>query len=146
MEYVDFTTNKDIYYEELGRTVIGLKAQDEYSTTVEYKTIIDESFSGNEQRRAQWRKPRRRWTFQFQKTPKAGKKFRRFFEARRGRYEAFKFLWRNNKLNGEQFGGDDNWYTVRFESDTLNTGVDYYGFMNYEMTLIEVYDEGLVRE
>lgn len=146
MEYVDFTTNRDLYYEELGRTVIGLKALDEYTTTVSYKTIIDEAFSGNEQRRAQWKRPRRSWTFQFQKTPVNGKKFREFFEARRGRYEAFKFLWKSTNEYGEHTGGDDNWYIVRFDSDELHTGVDHYGYMTYDMTIIEVYDEGLVRE
>lgn len=146
MEYVDFSTNKDLYYEDLGRTVVGLRAVDEYTTSVTYKTIIDESFSGNEQRRAQWKRPRREWNFQFQKTPANGKKFREFFEARRGRYEAFKFLWNSVNEYGEKTGGDDNWYTVRFDSDTLTTGVDHYGYVTYDMRIIEVFDEGLVRE
>lgn len=142
MDYVDFTTNEDRFDNSLQTTIIGLQALEVYELDIEFKTIIDEAWSGNEQRRAQWSNPRRTWTLKFQKTPKNGKKFREFFIKMRGQYHAFYFKWSSYNSYGEFTGGDDNWYLVRFNSDKLNEEVDYLGYQTFSIGLIEVRTEG----
>ena len=88
---LDITTNSD--YKSGDLEVRGIMASQVYSYTLDYKTLIDEKWSANEQRRAQWTYPRRSWTLEFQKNAEGGRKFEEFFKECRGRFKAFKFKW-----------------------------------------------------
>lgn len=133
---LDITTNSDYKNGEID--VRGIKALQVYSYNLEFNTLIDEKWSANEQRRAQWTHPRRRWTLEFQKTPDGGRKFEEFFKECRGRFKAFKFKWSRTYDDNSDMGGDDEWYTVRFNSDSLNQSVDYYGYRVWTIDIVEV--------
>lgn len=133
---LDITTNSD--YKSGDMDVRGIMASQVYSYSVEYKTLVDEKWSANEQRRAQWSHPRRSWTLEFQKTPEGGRKFEEFFHECRGRFKAFKFKWSKTYEDLNDMGGDDVWYTVRFDSDSLTQTVDYLGYRVWQVKIIEL--------
>lgn len=133
---LDITTNTDYASGDLD--VRGIMALQVYSYAIEYNTLIDEKWSANEQRRAQWTHPRRRWTLEFQKTPEGGRKFEEFFKECRGKFKAFKFKWSKNYEDLNDMGGDDEWYTVRFDSDRLTQNVDYLGYRVWTIDIVEV--------
>lgn len=57
----------------------GVKCLRTYTASIEFKTIIDDHFSGNEQRRDQWTTPRRGWVLEFEKTPDTARIMEKFF-------------------------------------------------------------------
>ena len=59
MYNLDVSTNEDYYDYELNQEVTGIAALKVYDYSLEYKTLIDEKFTGNEQRRDVWSQPRR---------------------------------------------------------------------------------------
>ena len=133
---MDITTNGD--YKNGDLEVRGIVASQVYSYTLDYKTLIDEKWSANEQRRAQWTHPRRSWTLEFQKNAEGGRKFEEFFKECRGRFKAFKFKWSKTYEDLTDMGGDDEWYTVRFDSDSLTQTVDYLGYRVWSIKIIEL--------
>lgn len=133
---LDISTNSD--YKTGDLEVWGIMALQVYSYTIQYSTMIDEKWTANEQRRSQWTNPRRRWTLEFQKTPEGGVKFENFFKECRGRFKAFKFKWSKTYEDLTNMGGDDEWYYVRFDSDSLRMEVDYMGYRHFTIDLIEV--------
>lgn len=135
---MDITTNTDYKDYETGAEVWGIAAAQVYSYKLEYNTLIDEKWSANEQRRAQWDAPRRTWTLDFKKTPAAGRKFEDFYKAVMGSFKAFKFKWSKYAEDGTDMGGDDNWYTVRFSSDTLSVNVNYMGYREFSIDIQEL--------
>lgn len=133
---LDITTNTD--YVNASDSVWGISALQVYSYTLSYDTLVDEKWTGNEQRRARWTSPRRTWTLEFQKTPELGRKFEDFFKETRGRFKTFKFKWSKNASDGSDMGGDNKWYYVRFNSDDLKVEVDYLGYRHFTIDIIEV--------
>ncbi len=135
---LDITTNTD--YKAAGNLEVwGITALQLYSYTLEFNTLVDEKWTGNEQRRAQWSEPRRTWTLKFQKTPAGGRKLEEFFKQVKGKYRAFKFKWaRIYADDGTDNGGDDNWYYVRFDSDSIQFTMNYMGYREVSINLIEV--------
>lgn len=138
MYNLDISTNEDYYDYELNQEVIGIAALQVYSYSISYKTLIDEKFTGNEQRRDVWSQPRRTWTLEFQKTPELGRKLENFFKDCLGRRNAFRFKWVKENADGEDMGGDNEWYYVRFNTDTLTTEIDYLGYRHQTLEIIEV--------
>lgn len=138
MYNLDISTNEDYYDYELNQEVIGIAALQVYSYSISYKTLIDEKFTGNEQRRDVWSHPRRTWTLEFQKTPELGRKLENFFKDCLGRRNAFRFKWVKENADGEDMGGDNEWYYVRFNTDTLTTEIDYLGYRHQTLEIIEV--------
>lgn len=135
---LDITTNKDYKLGD-GTEVWGITALQLYSYTIEYNTLVDEKWTGNEQRRAQWTEPRRAWTLKFQKDPSGGRKLEDFFKRLKGKYRAFKFLWAKTYAeDNTDNGGDDIWYYVRMDSDSLQFTMNYMGYREVSITLIEV--------
>lgn len=137
MYALDITTNNN-YTNEFGDTVYGLIALQVYSYTLSYNTLIDEKWTANEQRRAQWTSPRRTWTIDFKKTPALGRKLEDFFKATMGKFKAFRFKWSKSYEDGTDMGGDDKWYYVRFNTDDLKVNIDYLGYRQFQVELIEV--------
>lgn len=135
---LDITTNDDYTDDVNGVEAWGIAALQVYSYTLSYNTLVDDKWTGNEQRRQQWTYPRRVWTLEFQKTPEGGRKLEEFFKEVKGRFKAFKFKWAETYLDGTDMRGDDQWYYVRFNSDDLKLEVDYMGYIHTTIEVIEV--------
>lgn len=135
---LDITTNQDYTDGNSGVEVWGIVALQLYDYTISYNTLVDDKWTGNEQRRSQWTLPRRAWTLEFQKDAEGGEKFERFFKEVKGKFKAFKFKWSKYYEDGTLLGGDDQWYYVRFNSDDLKVEVDYMGYRHFTMEIIEV--------
>ena len=99
----------------------------------EFYTIVDKIFTARNERKSYWDTPKRSWTLTFQKNASTRKKLEDFFIAKRGRFRSFEWTWK------KQYGGDDKTYTVRFDSDTLNTDIDSYGYGQIKVKLKEVF-------
>lgn len=136
---LDITRNSNYTDSASGTELIyGIKALQIYSYTLSYNTLVDEKWSGNEQRRSKWTNPRRKWALEFQKSPSDGRKFEEFFKLVKGKFSTFKFKWSSTYSDGLDMGGDGKWYTVRFDSDDLKIEVDYLGYRHFTIDLIEV--------
>lgn len=135
---LDVTSNSDYRDDSIGVEAWGITALQVYSYTLSYNTLIDEKWTGNEQRRQQWTYPRRKWTLEFRKTPDGGRKLENFFNEVKGQFKAFKFKWASTYADGTDMGGDDQWYYVRFASDDLQFNVDYCGYRVATIDLLEV--------
>ena len=135
---LDVTSNSDYRDDSIGVEAWGITALQVYSYTLSYNTLVDEKWTGNEQRRQQWTYPRRKWTLEFRKTPDGGRKLENFFKEVKGQFKAFKFRWASTYADGTDMGGDDQWYYVRFASDDLQFNVDYCGYRVATIDLIEV--------
>lgn len=135
---LDITTNDDYTDDVNGVEAWGIAALQVYSYTLSYNTLVDDKWTGNEQRRQQWTYPRRVWTLEFQKTPEGGRKLEEFFKEVKGRFKAFKFKWAETYSDGTDMRGDDQWYYVRFNSDDLKLEVDYMGYIHTTIEVIEV--------
>lgn len=135
---LDVTSNSDYRDDSIGVEAWGITALQVYSYTLSYNTLVDEKWTGNEQRRQQWTYPRRKWTLEFRKTPDGGRKLENFFNEVKGQFKAFKFKWASTYADGTDMGGDDQWYYVRFASDDLQFNVDYCGYRVATIDLLEV--------
>lgn len=135
---LDVTSNSDYRDDSIGVEAWGITALQVYSYTLSYNTLVDEKWTGNEQRRQQWTYPRRKWTLEFRKTPDGGRKLENFFKEVKGQFKAFKFRWASTYADGTDMGGDDQWYYVRFASDDLQFNVDYMGYRVATIDLLEV--------
>lgn len=135
---LDVTTNEDYEDSKSGAEFIyGIKALQVYSYEISYNTLVDEKFTGNEQRRPKWSLPRRKWTLEFQKNHSDGVKFEDFFKEVMGRYKTWKFKW-SSTYEGMNMGGNELWYNVRFDSDSLKVNIDYLGYRHFTIDVIEV--------
>lgn len=135
---LDITTNSNYTNASVvSDTIYGIKALQVYSYTLSYNTLVDEKFTGNEQRRPKWSNPRRKWTLEFQKNPSDGRKFEEFFKKVMGRFRTWRFKWAD-KYEGSDMGGDGKWYYVRFDSDDLKVEVDYLGYRHWTIDIVEV--------
>ena len=102
--------------------------------SIQFNTIVDETYTGNEQRRQAWTVPRRSWVLDFEKNQTNRNAIATFFEQRKGRLEAFNWTWDADK------GGDGNPYLVRFASDTLDFNVMESGYSTFSIKFVEVLD------
>lgn len=117
--------------------VCGCKCLYAYSATTEFKTVIDEHFSGNEQRRDQWTTPRRSWVLEFAKTPDNFRQIDAFFVRQKGRKRAFRWTWFRT-VDGMDTGGDGNTYTVRFDTDKLDYQMLEMGYATFKVPIVQV--------
>lgn len=101
-------------------------------SAVEFNTIVDEMFTGKEQRRDLWSTPRRKWALSFEKNQIDRDAFINFFIAQKGRKNAFNWVWDSAK------GGDGQTYTVRFDTDELDFSVLEMGYSTFSITLVQV--------
>lgn len=106
------------------------KAEANYN--VAFNTVRDKILSSSYKIRQLWQSPKRSWTLTFQKDPGTRKKIEEFFISKRGKFRYFLWQWQ------KEHGGDDNYYTVRFDDDRLQLDIDYYGFSEFQIQLKEV--------
>ncbi|HSA06144.1 MAG TPA: DUF2460 domain-containing protein [Candidatus Gastranaerophilales bacterium] len=109
-----------------------------YQTSSQWNTIIDEVYSGGEQRRNLWTNSRKKWVLEFSKNDADANAIMAFFNARKGRYEAFYWTWQaTHPVTGKSMGGDGTQYTVRFDQDELNLEHLALGYKTFQITLVE---------
>lgn len=112
-----------------------------YTASVQFNTIVDEVFSGKEQRRDVWTNPRRRWILEFEKskdtiTNDNWEQIVNFFIDRKGRKEFFEWTWSTDK------GGDGKTYAVRFDTDELNLDIMELGYSKFSIPIVQVIEAG----
>lgn len=103
-----------------------------YVSSVQFNTIVDETFTGGEQRRDLWSTPRRKWTLDFEKDQVDREALVNFFITQKGRKNTFSWIWATDK------GGDGQSHTVRFDSDQLDFSVLEMKYSTFNITLVEV--------
>lgn len=91
---------------------------------LKFKTEVDSEYTAHEQRSSLWTNPRHILSVSVHRNPTNYTNLISFFKARRGRWQAFYFVW------AAEHGGDDTQYLVRFNSDDLEIGNDgnYFTF------------------
>jgi len=99
---------------------------------VEFNTIVDETFTGKEQRRDLWTTPRKKWILDFEKNKVDRDSLITFFTNQKGRKNAFNWTWDSAK------GGDGTQYLVRFDTDQLDFSVLEMGYATFSLTLVQV--------
>jgi len=110
-----------------------------YQVSSLWKTLVDDVYSGGEQRRNMWSSSRKKWVLEFSKNDTDTSAIMAFFNFRKGRYEAFYWTWQDtHPATGEKMGGDGQQYTVRFDQDELNMEHLALGYNNFQLTLVEV--------
>ncbi len=81
--------------------------------SIKFNNSIDSEYTAHEQRSQLWSLPRYGWSIRMEKTLPNYKLLRAFFEARRGRVNAFYWKW-DSAI--DEFG-DNITYLVRFDVD-----------------------------
>lgn len=110
-----------------------------YKVSSRWNTIVDDVFSGKEQRRNLWTNSRKKWILEFDKNHTDFNSILAFFDARKGRYEAFNWEWKNvHPITNEEIGGDGETYLVRFDTDELGFEHIRKGYTKFQITLVEV--------
>jgi phage-related protein len=134
MDTLDTTKNYD-YDSTLAS--VGIKCKAVYTGSIEFKTLVDEKFSGHEQRRDEWSVPRRGWVLEFEKTPATARQLESFFIRCKGKKKAFQWTW-PGRMDGFDFGGDDQLYLVRFDTDKLEFDALEMGYKTFKVPIIQV--------
>lgn len=105
-----------------------------YTASIEFNTIVDEKFTGKEQRRDTWTHPRRTWLLEMDKNKIDREALVAFFTEKQGRKKAFNWTWVQDK------GGDNNTYRVRFGADKLDLNILELGYSSFKIELTEVFE------
>ena len=139
MDILDTTTNLDFseIISILNSVTAGVKCLKTYTASIEFKTIVDDHFTGNEQRRDQWSTPRRGWILEFEKTPETSKIMEKFFIRQKGRKRAFSWTW-TKTVDGFDTSGDDITYKVRFDADKIDFNISEMGYRTFKVPIIQV--------
>lgn len=112
-----------------------------YTANVQFNTIVDEKFTGKEQRRDSWTNPRRKWNLEFEKNQVDRESLVDFFIAQKGKKNAFNWTWlATDSETGESLGGDGNTYLVRFDTDELQLDILELGYSKFSITLVQVFE------
>lgn len=105
---------------------------------ISFSTDVDSEYTSHEQRNALWSNPRRAWTLSFEKTPEDYTAVEAFFIARRGKWQAFNWVYSSTDKHGRPAGGDDKTYLVRFDTDDLDSTVSSMGYNTFDLPIVEV--------
>ena len=134
MDTLDTSSNYD--YDEV-LSIVGIKCLKVYTGYIEFKTYVDEKFTGHEQRRDAWTTPKRSWILEFEKTPDLARALESFFIKCKGRKKSFLWKW-NKTVDGVDFGGDDITYTIRFDTDKLEFSALDYGYKTLKIPITQI--------
>lgn len=104
---------------------------------ISFKTDIDGEYTSHEQREAIWTNPRRAWTLSFEKSPDAIAAIQAFFIARRGKWQAFYWVYSSTDKYGRPTGGDNHTYLVRFDTDDFDEAVQS-GYSTFDLSIVTV--------
>jgi phage-related protein len=105
---------------------------------ISFKTNVDSEYTAHEQREAVWASPRKTWTLSFEKTPEDMAAVEAFFIARRGKFNAFNWVYSSIDKYGRPTGGDNQTYLVRFDSDDLDETISTMGYSTFDIDIVQV--------
>ena len=104
---------------------------------ITFKTDVDGEYTAHEQRNALWSNPRRTFTLSFEKCPEDIAAVEAFFIARRGKWQAFNWVYSATDKYGRPTGGDGVTYTVRFDTDDFEAAIQS-GYGTFDLPIVEV--------
>jgi phage-related protein len=108
-----------------------------YSTSIEFKTQINEKQFGKEQRYPVWTYPKRTFVLSFDKNFTDRQKLENFYISTQGGCNKFLFIWKS------QYGGNDKTYLCSFDEDSFKQNIFDFGFSDCELTLIAIDDSSV---
>ena len=114
--------------------VFNFDYQDVYSTSVEFKTQINEKHLGKEQRYPVWTYPKRTFTLTFDKKYSDREDIEDFFIALKGAEGLFTFVWDTAK------GGNGKTYLCSFDNEVFSQNIFDYGFSESQLTFSAIDD------
>ena len=103
-----------------------------YTSSIEFRTKIFESFRGQEQRQSETRYPIRTWKLEFEKNKTEKLAVQAFFNGIGGRYNEFQWIW------DTELGGDGNIYSCRLTEDDLSLDLDIKAYGKFTLTFITI--------
>ena len=103
-----------------------------YSTSLEFKTKINEKHLGKEQRYPVWTYPKRVFTLKFDKNFSGRKALEDFYINVSGSSGKFYFKWKSEK------GGNDKVYLCSFDDEFFRKNLGDYGFSESELKLVTI--------
>ncbi len=115
-------------------TVFDADYKSVYTTTIEFKTQINEKHFGKEQRYPVWTYPKRTFSLSFDKNFDGRKKLEDFYEKTKGGTEKFLFTWSKDK------GGNGKQYLCTLDDDKFKQSIYDFGFSECELTFVAVDD------
>lgn len=104
-----------------------------YQFKSSWNTTITPLSSGKEQRIANWDEPRRAWIIEFKKDLDTIDQARAFFDARKGKYEAFLFVPPPKNSTDVPVP-----VKVRFDTDDFDAQIKYNAAGTFTLPIIEV--------
>lgn len=108
--------------------IFDLPYNEVYSTTIEFKTEIQERLHGHEQRYPVWTYPKRIFSLSFEKNLASRQKLEDFFITVMGQAGKFLFTWETEK------GGNGKTYLCNFETDSLQQNLSEFGYSKAELS------------
>lgn len=115
-------------------TVFNSDYKSAYTTTIEFKTRINEKHFGKEQRYPVWTYPKRTFSLSFDKNFDGRKKLEEFYEQTNGGTEKFLFTWAKDK------GGNGKQYLCSLDDDKFKQSIYDFGFSECELTFVTIDD------
>lgn len=100
-----------------------------YTTTIEFKTQINEKHFGKEQRYPVWTYPKRTFSLSFDKSFEGRKKLEDFYQQTKGGTEKFLFSWAKDK------GGNGKQYLCTLDDDSFKQNLYEFGFYTIVFTV-----------
>lgn len=105
----------------------------ECNYTLEFSTLLDKVLTAANFRRKYLDTPKKSWTLSFKKNAENRKLLEDFFIAKKGKFRAFQWTWDSDK------GGDGQTYTVRIDTDSLQSDISYLGYGDIQLPIKEVW-------
>lgn len=114
--------------------VFDIPYQAAYSSSIEFKTTVNEKMKGHEQRYPVWTYPKRTFTLKFDKNFKDRQKLENFFVQVMGQAGKFKFVWAVEK------GGNGKEYICNFDTDSMKQNIKDFGYTECELRICTIDD------
>lgn len=112
--------------------IFDIDYQRAYTSSIEFKTQINEKMKGREQRYPIWTYPKRTFTLKFDKNFTGRQELENFFISVMGQSGSFKWTWDSAK------GGNDKTYTCTFDSDSFKQNIKDLGYTDCELKLVAI--------
>lgn len=106
----------------------------ECENNIEFFTMLDKTFTAQNNRKAWWESPKKAWTLTFEKTPEIRQKLEAFFIQKHGKFKCFDWTWDKAR------GGDGKTYKVRFDTDILQSDIFELGYGEIQVKIKEVFN------
>ena len=112
--------------------IFDIDYQRAYTSSIEFKTQINEKMKGREQRYPIWTYPKRTFTLKFDKNFTGRQELENFFISVMGQAGSFKWTWDSAR------GGNDKTYTCTFDSDSFKQNIKDLGYTDCELKLVAI--------